>query len=303
MPIPDYQSLMLPLLKLIERKGEISLKEAAIILADELKLTEEEKKQLLPSGTQTFIQNRVGWAGSYLKQAGLLFYPKRGLTSITEDGKKLLKENPAHIDNQFLKRYNKFLEFYDKKRSTKRIEKSSHETEKEMTPQEALEYGYERINESLASDLLNIIKEKSAEFFENLVVELLLKMGYGGSKQEAGEVIGKSGDGGIDGIIKEDKLGLDIIYIQAKRWQGTVGRPEIQKFTGALSGQGARKGIFITTSNFTKDAIDYANQNQTYKIVLIDGDKLTELMIEHNLGVSTTATYEIKKIDADYFEE
>ena len=303
MPIPDYQTLMLPLLKLINKVGEIPLKEAAKLLADELGLTEEEKNKLLPSGTQTFIHNRVGWAGSYLKQAGLLYYPKRGLTSITEEGKALLKENPERIDNQFLKRYDKFVEFYNRKRSTKRIEKVAEDDDKDMTPEEALEYGYERINESLASDLLTIIKDKDPAFFERLVVELLVKMGYGGSRQEAGEVLGKSGDEGIDGIIKEDKLGLDIIYIQAKRWEGVVGRPEIQKFAGALSGKGAHKGIFITTSRFTREAIEYAENSQLYKIVLIDGDRLAELMIENNLGVSTTNVYEVKKIDSDYFEE
>ena len=183
-------------------------------------------------------------------------------------------------------------------------EEQIDDASKEMTPEEAFQYGYDKISETLADEIFSLIKNQSPEFFEKLVVELLVKMGYGGSRQEAGEVLGKAGDEGIDGIIKEDKLGLDKIYIQAKRWtEGSVGRPDIQKFVGALSGQGASKGIFITSSTFAKPALEFVAQNKQFNIVLIDGEKLAELMIENNLGVSTTAVYEVKKIDSDYFEE
>lgn len=301
MPIPDYQSLMLPLLKVLNQK-ELTLNAAVEILSVEFELTDEEKKRMLPSGQMTYLRNRTGWAATYLKMAGLVFYPRRGYVEITDEGKKVLKKNLSAIDNNFLKQYDSFNEFYRRKNSK---DKSSEpgEIQKEITPEEALDYGYSKINETLADDLLDMIKRNSYKFFENLVVELLVKMGYGGSLREAGEVVGKSGDEGIDGIIKEDKLGLDKIYIQAKRWKDAVGRPEIQKFVGALLGQGATKGIFITNSRFTQEAMDYVENNKQINVVLIDGVTLADLMIEYNLGVSVVRTYEIKKIDTDYFAE
>lgn len=301
MSIPDYQALMLPLMQLADDRKEHTLHEAVESLTIKFKLNDEERNRILPSGQQTYIKNRIGWARTYLKKAGLLSYTGKTKFVITEEGLNLLASNPTEITKKMLGQYNSFQLF--QKRKSNKVE-IGNTSQTDLTPEEALEYGYEKINESLADDLLTLIKEKDPGFFENLVVELLVKMGYGGSRQEAGEVLGKSGDEGIDGIIKEDKLGLDIIYIQAKRWNdgNTVGRPEIQKFVGALSGQGASKGIFITTSSYSKEAQTYANQNQMYKIVLIDGEKLSELMIEHNLGVSITATYEVKKIDSDYFE-
>lgn len=300
MSIPDYQAIMLPLLRNVKDGKEYSLEDTTNLIIEQFKLTENEKSELLPSGGQTIISNRVGWARTYLKKAALLESPKRGYLRITERGKQLLSKDIPEINVKTLNQYDEFKEFRSKhKDKTQNEEVISNAF---VTPEEAFEYGYQKITENLSDELLEKIKSCSPRFFENLVVELLVKMGYGGSRKEAGEVIGKSGDGGIDGIIKEDRLGLDIIYIQAKRWENVVGRPEIQKFAGALLGQKARKGIFITTSYFTDDADDYANNIES-KLILIDGDKLAKLMIEHSVGLNTVNIYEVKKIDNDYFYE
>lgn len=273
-------------------------------LADSFKLTETERAELLPSGQQHTFDNRVNWAVSYMKHAGLLEYLRRGVFRITERGAQVLGQKPARIDIKFLAQYPEFNEF----RSGSRRERNGHvspdtlDQDTQQTPEERLEDGYQRIRLELAQELLGRIIGCSPGFFERLVVELLVKMGYGGSRKDAGEAIGRSGDEGIDGIIKEDRLGLDTIYIQAKRWQGTVGRPDIQRFTGALMGQRAKKGIFITTSVFSREAREYAG-NIDSKIVLIDGEQLAQLMIDHDVGVSTATVYEIKRIDTDYFLE
>nr|WP_242052356.1 restriction endonuclease [Dysgonomonas sp. GY75] len=259
----------------------------------------------MPSGQTFLFGNRVGWARTYLKKAGLLDSPKRGFICITQRGLSALKQRPKEINVTFLKQYPEFLEFQNLKRDNNTSENIQNQSEiLNQTPEEILEDSYQNIRKSLAQELLDRITRLSPTFFERLVVELLVKMGYGGSIKDAGKAIGKSGDEGIDGTIKEDKLGLDIIYIQAKRWQqgNIVGRPEIHKFVGALAGQGAKKGIFITTSSFTKDALEFVPRNET-KIVLIDGYKLAQLMIDYNLGVATQYVYEVKKIDSDYFEE
>jgi restriction system protein len=300
MAIPDYQSIMLPLLKLASDKEEHSMQEALESLASSFKISEAELQQLLPSGQQRIFDNRVGWARTYLKKAGLLDSPKRGVFIITEKGLVVLKSNPPKINVAFLRQYPEFVEFQTAKKDSKEIEDG--EVSLQQTPEESLEYGYQKLRQTLAQDLLGKIKSCSAIFFEKLVVELLVKMGYGGSRRDAGQAIGKSGDEGIDGIIKEDKLGLDVIYIQAKKWEGTVGRPEIMKFVGALQGQHARKGIFITTSYFTEDAMQYAKKVDS-KIILIDGDELSKLMIDHDIGVAQIASYDIKRIDSDYFSE
>jgi restriction system protein len=297
--IPDYQSIMLPVLKRVADKQEHKFRDLIEDLSKEFKLTEEERKELLPSGTQPIFDNHVGWARTYLKKAGLIESPKRAITVITQLGLDVLKQNLEVINVAFLKQFPAFIEFQNLKRDEPDIEPIESITQ---TPEENLESAYVRLRKSLAQDLLNRVISLLPSFFERLVVELLVKMGYGGSIKDAGKAIGKSGDEGIDGTIKEDKLGLDIIYIQAKRWQieSSVGRPEIQKFVGALAGQGAKKGIFITTSSFTKEAIEYTPKNET-KIVLIDGNQLAQLMIDYNIGVSIINTYEIKRIDNDYF--
>jgi restriction system protein len=306
MPIPDYQSVMLPLLKQVADKKTYLFKDIVESLAKEFKLSEDELKELLPSGQAFLFSNRVGWARTYLKKAGLLDSPKRGALSITTRGLAILKEKPKKIDNALLRRFSEFVEFQSlKKEEGEKISSVEilHETDKQ-TPEETIENSYQAMRQSLAQELLDTVKRLSPLFFERLVVELLVKMGYGGSIKDAGKAVGRTGDEGIDGTIKEDKLGLDIIYIQAKKWaaDNVIGRPELHKFVGALAGQGAKKGIFITTSSFTKDALSYKPLNET-KIVLIDGEQLAQLMIDYNLGVSPQRIYEIKRLDTDYFEE
>jgi len=301
MAIPDYQTIMLPLLRFGGDQKEHSVREAIDNLSKEFGLTEEEKRELLPSGQQEVFTNRVAWARTYMGKAGLLESTRRGYFKITDRGAKVLKQNPHRIDVKFLEQFEEFRQFRAL-RHTKTEEEEVEVEAHERTPEEALESAYKQLRGNLADELLQQVKSCSPGLFEKIVVELLVKMGYGGSRQDAGRAIGRSGDEGIDGIIKEDRLGLDIIYIQAKRWENTVGRPEVQKFAGALQGQRARKGIMITTSNFSKEAQDYASKIDS-KIVLIDGEQLAQLMIDHSLGVSPVAAYEIKRIDTDYFTE
>ncbi len=304
MTIPDYQTLMLPLLKLAGDQQEHKFRFAVERLADEFSLSETERSELLPSGAQAIFDNRVGWARSYLKQAGLLDSNKRGFFEITERGLAVLRQNPGNINVKFLEQFKEFLEF--RSRKDRRLEGEQGDLaisidEQNLTPEDQLAKAYRAIRTALESEVIEQVKTASPAFFERLVVDLLVKMGYGGSRSDAGRTLGKSGDGGVDGIIKEDKLGLDVIYIQAKRWEGAVGRPEIQKFAGALQGQRAKKGVFITTSSFTRDAQDYADFIDT-RIILIDGDELAALMLDNNVGVSTVGMYEVKKIDTDYFD-
>jgi len=247
----------------------------------------------------------VGWARTYLKKAGLLTSPKRARFRITDDGLSLLKENPDEITASFLMRYDAFAEFKSVKKDQKGTGVSPPPQpgdNADQTPEESLEYAYQKLHSELSKELLDIIKTCSPEFFERLVVDLLIAMGYGGSRKEAGQAMGKSGDGGIDGIINEDKLGLDVIYLQAKRWDNVVPVKEIRDFTGALASKKAKKGIFITTSHFPKSAYEFVGQVE-YKIILIDGEHLGDLMIEHGVGVSTVNTYHVKTIDSDYFED
>lgn len=303
MPIPDYQSCMLPLLRFAQDGQEHQLRDAIPVLADEFSLTDNEKNEFLPSGQQPVFTNRVHWARTYMKKAGLLSSPKRGIFQITDRGQSVLHENPPAINQKYLERFPEFMQFKSIRRE-KSEENGSEEPELAIgqTPHEALETAYERLTTELAAEILASIKATDPTMFENVVVELLVKMGYGGSRKDAGQAIGRSGDEGIDGIIKEDHLGLDNIYIQAKRWEATVGRPEIQKFAGALQGQRARKGIFITTSDFTKDALDYVSRIES-KIILIDGSTLSRLMIDFGVGVTTVASYNVKKLDSDYFTD
>jgi restriction system protein len=300
MAIPDYQTIMLPLLKYLGDQQEHSTREAIDSLANQFGLSSEERKELLPSGQQAIFSNRTGWARTYLKKSGLIDSTRRGYLKITNKGLQVLSQKPEKINVDFLEQYQEFLDFRNT-RHEKLIEEEASE-EQSKTPEELLASGYQIIRNNLTKELLHQIKTSPPSLFEDVVVELIVKMGYGGSREDAGKAIGKSGDEGIDGIIKEDRLGLDIIYLQAKRWEGTVSRPEIQKFAGALDGQRAKKGIFITTSDFSREAQEYANKIDK-KIILINGDQLTELMIDNNIGVSSQAIYEIKKIDSDYFAE
>ncbi len=307
MAVPDYQSLMLPLLQFAgNKKEEISTEEAVDAIAKELRLTEEDLKMMLPSGIQFTFVNRIGWASTYMKKAGLLEATRRGHFKITARGQELLKKQPKVINVKLLKQYPEFIEFQQLKGTRRGEKENSSEAIPDIsgaTPSEALENAYENLRDELGDELLARLKKSSPSFFERAVVELLVKMGYGGSRADAGKAIGRSGDGGIDGIIKEDRLGLDVVYIQAKRWDSnSVGRPDVMQFAGALQAQKANKGIFITTSRFSNEARNYVSQIGS-KIVLIDGEQLTNLMIENDVGVSTISLYPVKKIDTDYFDE
>jgi restriction system protein len=302
--IPDFETIMLPFLKTISDGKEHYMRNVEESLAIHFTLTKDELMELQPSGIDYIFKNRVGWARTYMKKAGLIDSPKRSYIILTQRGKDVISSGIESLNVKYLKQFPEFVAFQTpikKETSSNKIE-DIIEDNKTQNPEELIELGYLKIRQALEFEILEKLKTVDPYFFERIVVELLVKMGYGGSIADAGKAIGRSGDEGIDGIIKEDKLGLDVIYIQAKRWQGVVGRPEVQKFVGALAGQRAKKGVFITTSYFTKEAIEYANQMDT-KVVLIDGEKLAQYMIDFNLGVSVQNTYEIKKIDTDYFEE
>lgn len=307
MPIPDYQTAMLPLLRLTADGSEHKFRDTIERLAQEFNITDAERSEMLPSGTAPLFDNRVGWARTYLKQAGLLTSSKRGSFRITDRGKALLSKNPLRIDVSVLDQFEEFRAFKTRRRETvtdgslATQATEGNDVSTSQTPEDQLAAAYRRLRFELELDLLEQVKAVTPAFFERLVIDLLVAMGYGGSRQDAGRAIGKSGDGGIDGIIKEDKLGLDVIYVQAKRWEGTVGRPEIQKFAGALQGQRASKGVFITTSSYTREAVDFASLIST-KIILIEGKQLASMMIDHNVGVSAVGMYELKKIDTDYFD-
>ena len=310
MPIPDYQTIMMPLMKFSADKGEHSSRDAVDSLVGVFQLSDEEKNRLLPSGKLRVFYDRVHWALSYLKGAGLLTATRRGYFRITERGTTVLEQNPPRIDVKFLRQFPEFLGYIGTSKGEKtegasveqEFAESDALTTMRKTPEEALEESYQVMRKDLTHELLTQVRSCSSDFFERLVVELLVSMGYGGSIVDAGKAIGKTGDEGIDGIIKEDVLGLDAIYIQAKKWEGTVGRPDIQKFAGALQGKRAKKGIFITTGSFSDEASKYVDMIDS-KIVLIDGQRLAEYMIDNNIGVSVEKVYNIKKINSDYFEE
>jgi len=294
---------MLPVLKLASDGQEHKASDMVERIADDFNLTLEERTEMLASGNQAVINNRIGWARSYLKNAGLLDSTRRGYVQITDRGRDLLRSEPTRIDTKLLDKYPEFVNFRQGKSALndQLRKESSEQGDQALTPEDALADAYGVLTENLQAEVLSIVLDSTPAFFERLVVDLLVGMGYGGSRQDAGRAMGKSGDGGIDGIVNEDRLGLDVIYIQAKRWEGNVGRPEIQKFAGALQGQRAKKGVFITTSNFTKDAREYVSLIDS-RIILIDGQLLTKLMIEFNIGVSIAGRYEVKSIDTDYFD-
>ncbi len=293
---------MLPILNILSDQKLYAFKDVVDLLSSEFKLTTSELNELLPSGTQPIFRNRVAWAKTYLKKAELVFSEKRGTIQITERGLSLLKEKPEEITTEFLKRYSEFRPFIKRDRGVDFEDIKEASSTDKATPEEQLEYAHQELKRDLADDLLKSIMACSPAFFERLVVDLLIKMGYGGSRKDAGEAIGRTGDGGIDAIIKEDRLGLDTIYIQAKRWEQTVPTREIRDFAGALLEKKSRKGVFIATSTFSKSAYEFVG-NIEKKIILIDGNKLAELMIEYNVGISTQKVIEINKIDSDYFTE
>jgi restriction system protein len=305
MAVPDFQSFFVPVLRATADGKEHSSSEIREKVAAELGLTREELDQKLPSGTQTVFANRVTWSTVYLTKAGALERPRRGSFQITERGQELLRQYPTRFTKQALSAYPEFVAFSKGQlaESGEPEEKSNTQLadESTRTPEEDLISAYQKLRRALANEVLEAVKKSTPRFFEELVVDLLVAMGYGGSVTDAGRAVGRSGDDGIDGIIKEDKLGLDLVYIQAKRWKDSVGRPVIQAFAGSLEGVRARKGVFITTSTFTAEAIEYVHRIER-KIVLIDGTYLSDLMIEHNVGVTVTQTFMLKRLDSDYFE-
>lgn len=307
MTVPDFQSFFYPILKFASDKNEHSLNEVRDYLTEYFQLTDEAKSERVPSGTQTKFDNRIYWTKSYFSKAKLIENTKRSHFRITERGLKFLNKHNSDIKIKDLKTIDEFKEFNEGTNSTddNRTEKTQIiSTDDTQTPLEKLEETFEFIQNELASELLDKIRVNSWQFFEDLVIDLMINMGYGGSKSKAGKSIQRTNDEGIDGIINEDKLGLDLIYLQAKMWQKetTISRPEVQKFVGALHGKRAKKGVFITTSSFTKGAIEYV-KNIDPKVILIDGETLTNLMIEHNVGTTVIESYQIKKIDLDYFEK
>lgn len=307
MPLPTYDQLMLPLMKLLSELNEpIKISDAANILAERSNLYEEDLNKILPSGKNIF-KDRVAWAKTYLVKAGLVQQPKRAYCEISSLGRQVDLKSLDAITNEYLAQFNGFSDFKLGKKNKDefgignlQVIESLNSYQETQTPEETIQNTTELLKSDLKSDLLQMVKNKSPSFFERLVVDLLVAMGYGGSHQDAAQAIGKTNDGGIDGVISEDRLGLDKIYIQAKRWKDTVGRPDIQQFKGALADQVAKKGVFITTSSFSKEAIESARKSG---IVLIDGDKLTSLMIEFGLGVQIERSFHIYKIDQDRFDE
>ena len=301
MSVPEFQNFMLPVLEIFNDKKEHTIKECKDAVIKYFSLSDNDIKELVPSGKQTLVENRVYWSITYLKKSLLIKSVNRGIYCITNRGIDLLKTKPARIDKKLLSKYKEYRIFSNQESPNETVEELNEENEI-ITPEENIDKLYNKINNQLAEELLDVILEKDGYYFERLVVDVLVKMGYGNFRKDAKEVTKKSNDGGIDGIINQDKLGLDKIYIQAKRWtNGLVGRPELQKFVGALSEKQAIKGIFVTTSDFTKDAKEYV-EKVSQNIVLINGCMLSKLMIEYNVGVQINYTYEIKKIDNDYFE-
>lgn len=309
MAIPDYQECMLPLLELAAKQPQLMMKDAVEELSRHFNLSDEERRQLLPSGSQRIITNRIGWAKTYLKKAGLLVSSRRGVVELSLEGKAVLAERPTRIDRSFLTQFASFQEFVGDCSLSSTAPHSIHvpfenDRESRETPEESMDRLYREYKESVMADLLEKLQICSFTFFEKLVVDLMVRLGYGGSREDAGLAMGKTGDEGIDGLIKEDRLGLELIYLQAKRWQkgNIVGRPDVQKFAGALLGKNAYKGVFITTSSFSNEALTYVKTIST-KIILIDGRHLSDLIWESGLGLEETCAYKFKRVDSDYFIE
>lgn len=310
MPIPDYQSLMLPVLRLAA-EGEKRVADVADRIADELGLTAEEREELLPSGRQRVLHNRIHWAKFYMSKAGLIASPARGRFVATDTGRALLAQNPERVDVKLLLKRPEFREFYKSSNSTGTDTDSSRDETSErdldgtsVTPEEQIEAAYQAVVAALRADLLDRIGQNSPAFFEGLIVDLLVAMGYGGSHKSAAAQLGRSGDGGVDGVVNEDRLGLDRVYVQAKRYAATnsIGRPDVQAFVGSLVGLGATKGVFVTTSTFSPQARDFV-KHLSQRIILIDGRQLADLMIEHGVGVRVSRAIEFKRLDEDFFAE
>ena len=302
MAIPDYRAIMIPVLRFLSDGAEHHKREVVRAICEEFHLTRSEIETLVPSSRQTLIDNRTGWSLTYLRKAIAIITTRRGFVKITDRGREILSENPDEISVKYLLKYAEFREFRERRKPYKDNKTTIDNLEVDVTPEESIKREYVTLRADLAEKILENVKTLSPKFFEILVVELLMAMGYGGAFENSGRVMGKPGDEGVDGIIEEDKLGLEKIYVQAKRWQGSVGRPVVQEFVGALHGKKARKGVIITTSHFTKEAQDYVEQIEN-RVVLVDGARLAELMIDHDIGVSTYHVVKLKKIDIDYFSD
>lgn len=302
MTIPDYQSAMRPALECLADGESHTAAAVRDYVARVFETTDEERRELVPSGKKGLFADRVSWAITYMKKAGLLQASGRGVYQITERGNQVLQSHPARIDNEVLEGFSEFVAWRDRSAAGRPRQVTKEPRDSEQTPEEQLDSAYLDLRASIEAEVLEQIASMSPEFFERLVVELLVAMGYGGNLRDAGQAIGRSGDGGIDGVIKEDQLGLDVIHIQAKRWQNTVGRPQIQAFAGSLDGVRARKGVFITTSNFSAEAEEYVSRIDK-RIVLIDGERLARLMYDHGVGVTPVGSYHIMRLDLDYFIE
>lgn len=309
MPVPKYDEMMVPVLKALSTGNSLSTKELRTYIVRVFHLDEEATSELIPSGVPRYANN-VLWACTYLKQAGLIMSPKRSYYQILPEGEKLIESGIFSINRHDLMKYPQFQNFIKRSRKTKVLDGASALNNKgnlvlqEITPEETIENAYQSINDALVDDLLSAVTQQSSVFFERLVVKLLLAMGYGSFQEESGTVTKKSGDEGIDGIVRQDKLGFDSIYVQAKCWDpnSTVGRPVVQSFVGALTGVGASKGLLITTAKFSSGAKEYVRKQHVTKLVLVDGPELARLMIENNLGVSIRKSYELKSLDLDFFD-
>lgn len=304
MAIPDFQSVMLPLLEVLNDGKEWRMRDVTEGLATRFQLTPQERQEMLPSGQQTLFSNRVAWAKTHLKAAGLLLNPNRGKATLSDEGRRVLALHPQAINCRFLRQYPSYLELVGRSRSDERGEQDAAQqgVVAELTPMELMDDSFQALRRATVDELLVKLRDCSPGFFEKVVVKLLQAMGYGGVSGEA-LVTGRSGDAGIDGIIKEDKLGLDVVCIQAKRWEGTVGRPVIQGFVGSMDFVRARKGVILTTSQFSREATDFVDRIEGKKVVLIDGPQLADLMIDHNVGVLPTKSYELKEVSNDFFDE
>lgn len=300
--IPQYHTLMLPLLKVMESGADMTTKQMRDAVAAHLELTAEALSQRLPSGTQTAFDNRKGWARTYLFKAGLIDRPRRATYAISQSGKQLLLNPPATIDTDFLRTYDQFKEFIGTGSNAREGLVPNNETDNDLTPEEQIERGVRQIQGELKDEVLDRVKQLPPEGFEQLVLQLLVGMGYGGSMADV-QGVARGADGGVDGVVNQDHLGLDRIYIQAKRWEGSVGRPVIQGFVGALAGVGASKGVIMTTSTFAQPAQEYVKTLTDRRIVLVDGKRLSELMVKHGIGVSTKQTFVVQRMDEDFFLE
>jgi restriction system protein len=307
MSVPGKQEFMLPLLKIAGDGQDHTVAEAMETLARQLQISDADRDILLPSGRQTRFNNRVNWAITDLRISLLLDRVGRGRFKATPRGLEVLAKNPARIDNAFLEQFDEYRAFKIKKNTTVTAaagdaDEGTDAAGPDVTPDERLDAAYKELREALADDVLDRVRSSTPKFFEHLVVDLLVAMGYGGTQASSAQVVGRSGDGGIDGVIPEDRLGLDMVYVQAKKWENAVGPDEIRKFVGSLGEQKAHKGVFITSGTFTGGARQAAERAMNAKVVLIDGEQLAQLMIDHGVGVADHKPYVVKKLDSDYFE-